>query len=195
MPRFAHVPARVRAAATFAALLTACGGDGATGPDAGAAGRFSGTVAGSVSRSITGVAYYAQVSQDGEAGFGIGMGALAADQKTFTDLVVIGRERTGMPAPGTYTLHNSASGTEPTADQFVLVSTLQLPNGGELFCLATTGTVTLEGASGGRLEGSYSTQASCLDLTNPDAEVSVTLAGSFEAVSSSRLPQAAGAAR
>jgi hypothetical protein len=188
MSRSAQRSARALAAAAFATLLAACGGDGATGPNGGATGRFSGNVAGHVTRAISGVAFYAQVNQDGDAGFGIGMGALAADQKTFTDMIIVGREKAGVPGPGSYTLHNSASGTEPTADQFVLTSTLQMPNGGELFCSSTTGTLTLEAASGGRLKGSYSTQASCVNLANPDAEVSVTLSGSFEAVASSRLP-------
>lgn len=178
--------------ATLATLLTACGGsDKPTGPGSGARGLFSGTVSGHVSRPLTGVAFYGQVEESGGTGFAVGMGSLGTDQQTYRDLIVIGRDQAGVPTPGSYSLFNTASDAEPRADQFLLISTLKLPGGGDLICRATTGTVTFGAASDGRVGGSYSTQASCVDAANPTAQRSVTLAGSFEAVASARVPSVA----
>jgi hypothetical protein len=180
---------------TTAAIAACGGGDKATGPGAAARGLFSGNVSGHVSRPLSGVAFYGEVNEGGETGFAVGMGSLGADQQTYRDLIVIGRDQAGVPAAGTYPLYNSASDADPRADQFLLVSTLKLPSGGDLACAATTGTVTFRAAAGGRLAGSYTTQASCVDAANPTAELRVTLAGSFDAVQSANVPSAARMAR
>jgi hypothetical protein len=195
--RSTRLSARALPAAAFAtiaaAVLAACGGgEKPTGPGGGsnARGLFSGTVSGHVSRPLTGAAFYGQADQEGATGFAVGMGSPGSDQQTYRDLIVIGRERAGVPASGTYTLYNNARDEEPRADQFVLHSILRLPSGGDLLCSGTTGTVTFGAVSGGRLMGSYTTQARCTDPANPAAELSVTLAGSFEAVESTRVPSA-----
>jgi hypothetical protein len=200
MPRRRLAPrsiARLVPAALATLALAACGGgDKATGPGgASARGLFSGTVSGHVSRPLAGVAFYGQVTEAGETGFAVGMGSLGADQQTYRDLIVIGREQGGVPAAGTYPLYNSASDADARPEQFVLISTLKLPSGGDLVCAATTGTVTFRAEAGKRLAGAYSTQASCVDMTNPTEELRVTLAGSFDAVESATIPSTARMAR
>ena len=166
------------AALACTALVACGGGDRATGPGAGSAARgtFAGNVSGHVSGALSGVAFYGAVNEGGETGFAVGLGSVGADQQTYRDLIVIGRDQAGVPAPGTYTLHNVASDTDPRPEQFLLIASLELPSGGELMCAATTGTVTFRAAAGGRLAGSYTTQATCVDLANPTTERSVTLA-------------------
>jgi hypothetical protein len=189
-----HVARRLPATlATLAtAALAACGGaDAATGLGDVVRGTFAGNVSGHVSRALSGVAFYGQVNEGGATGFAVGMGSLGTGQQTYGDLIVIGRDQAGVPAPGTYTLYNSASEAAQRSEQFLLVSTLKLPGGGNLMCNATTGTVTFRAVEGGRLAGSYTTQARCVDTANPTAQPSVTLAGSFDAAQSANVPSVA----
>ncbi len=171
-----------------AALVAACGGgDNVAGPNRPAdAGSISGSIAGGVSRSIAGVAYYGQVTQGGESAFALGMGSLKPDS-SFKDAVVIVREKRGVPGPGTYRFHDLDSAADPTPDEFMIISITETAGGQPMLCMGSAGTLTVESVSGGRMKGSYNTPATCVDPSNPDREVAATLAGSFEARENTRL--------
>jgi len=174
------------APAALAALLAACGGGGdkVAGPRPGASGSYSGTVAGAITRSVTGVAFYGQGVQDGESVFALGMGSIKADS-SFKDAVLIAREKAGVPAPGTYTLHDAGSDAAQRPEEFGLVAMLDGANAEGLLCFGTEGTLTVQSASGGRVKGTYAAKASCLD-TSSMGEVAVSLAGTFDAVENGR---------
>jgi hypothetical protein len=184
-PRLAPRTALARLApAALAALLAACGGgdDKLTGPRAG--GSFSGTVGGSVTRSLTGVAFYSQGTVGGESVFALGMGSMKADS-TFRDAVLITREQAGVPAPGNYALHDNNSEADQRPDEFGMIVTLDAANAEGLLCFGTGGTLTIEAAGGGRVRGRYNATADCLDASDLQ-DVPVTLTGTFDAVEDGR---------
>jgi hypothetical protein len=183
-------PAAARAALTrlapaaLVALLAACGGgdDKSTGPRT--SGSFSGNVTGGVTRSINGVAFYSQGAQGGASAFALGMGSVKADN-SFRDAVLITREQAGVPAPGTYALHDNESEADQRPQDFGLMATLDVANADGLLCFGTGGTLTVESTGGGRVRGRYNATASCLDTAAMD-EVPITLTGTFDAVEDGR---------
>jgi hypothetical protein len=141
-----------------------------------------------VTRSITGVAFYGSTTstEHGEDAFAIGMGSLKADS-SFKDMVAIVRGKRGVPAVGTYQLHDASSDGDLADDDFVLISVLETTGGQSMLCFATGGTVTVQSTSGGRVKGNYNAQAGCLDPSNFERDVTVTLSGSFDAIEGSRV--------
>jgi hypothetical protein len=130
------------------------------------------------------VAYYGQTSQGGANVFALGMGSVKPDN-SFGDAVLITREQAGVPAPGTYTLHDNESEADQRPDEFGLIATLSVANAEGLLCFGTGGTLTVQAAGGGRVRGTYTATASCLDTSDMD-EVPVTLTGTFDAVENGR---------
>jgi hypothetical protein len=182
--------------AAAAVLLAACGGGdgkGITEPGRPAGvGNFSGNVAGGVTRALAGVAFYGQINESGESAFAIGMGSLKPDS-SFKDAVIIMRENRSLPAPGTYKFHEVGGDADPTADEFVIMSFMEVVNGQPMLCFGTGGTLTVQSSSGGRVKGSYTAQAGCLGPSDLATEVPVTLTGTFDATESSRLTVPGGA--
>lgn len=209
MPRFALAPSFARSArlaaaarpallAATAALVAACGGgDTLTGTsgDPAAQGTFSGSVAGGVSRAITGVAFWAQsaTGAGNAAAFQVAMGSLNAGKTAFQDMVAVSRATRDVPAAGTYPLFDATGEADPSADQFVLVAVMAGSGGQSLVCAGTGGTLTVQSTSGGHVKGSYTAPARCVDAANPTAEVAVTLSGSFDAVGGTQISLPGGA--
>ncbi len=183
------------AAAAAATLLAACS-DGSTSPDRRpprAYGESTITASGPVSVSAKGVAFYGTFDED-DAGFTLAMASMAADSSV-DHVVVITRERAGAPGVGGYPFHDAQSWDEPPAEAFQLGAVFDAGDGRPRYCAATSGTLTVRTASGGRLGGHYSARAICRTADGATDAGEALISGTFDAVDGVAVPGLPRAAR
>ena len=156
-------------------LLAACGGsDGATGPDEnpGQQGTFSGTIAGGLSKSVTGEAVFG--TSQSEGGFALMLGDDA-------DGFVFGREQAGILGTGTHQVWNLDDEEEEVpANALSGVFGLTIGSASHL-CYTTGGSITITSSSSTRLAGSLNVTAVCYQA-GTEATKAITLTGSFNRV-------------
>ncbi len=168
---------RVLLAIPAALLLAACGGsDGATGPgeNPGQQGSFSGTIAGGLSKSVTGEAVFGTSASEG--GFALMLG-------NDDDGFVFGRELAGIPATGTYQMYDLSDDEESEempASAIGGVFGLTIGSASHL-CYTTGGSITVTTSTSTRLAGTLNVTAVCYEGTSDSAK-NITLTGQFNGV-------------
>ena len=171
---------RVLLAIPAALLLAACGGgDGATGPNEnpgpGQNGTFSGTIAGGLSKSVTGEAVFGTSAAEG--GFALMLG-------DDNDGFVFGREVAGIPGTGTYEMWDLTDDEteEEEMPETAISGVFGLTNGGTShLCYTTGGTITITTSTSTRLAGNLNVTATCYNAAS-GAPTNITLTGQFNGV-------------
>ncbi len=154
--------ARVKRGATvlrlvLCAAIAGCG-DGTgpsddTEPVTGSSGSFQATVSGDLALSLSGSAVFGVQTQQGQRAFAIGL--IKGDPgSNDSDLIVIARNNTSTPVPGTYTIV-SGSCTTCTENDFACGFIHQVTSLDFGIYLSESGSLTLESVSSELLKGFF----------------------------------------
>ncbi len=166
------------------AAIAGCG-DG-TGPsndtelETGSSGSFQVTVSGDLALSLSGSAVFGIQTQQGQRAFAIGF--IKGDPgSNDSDFIVIARNNTSTPGPGTYTIV-SGSCTTCTENDFASGFLHQVTSLDFGIYLSESGSLTLESVSSELLQGSFSFTATAFLKGGSVTAENLTIEGTFIAV-------------
>ncbi len=177
--------ARVRRGATvlrlvLCAAIAGCGGGTGPSDDTEPTGSFQATVSGDLALSFSGSAVFGVQTQQGQQAFAIGLIKGDAGSND-SELIVISRNNTSTPGPGTYTIV-SGSCTTCTENDFACGFIHQVTSLDFGIYLSESGSLTLSSASSELLEGVFSFTATAFLTGGSVTAENLTIEGTFIAV-------------
>lgn len=178
--------ARVKRGATvlrlvLCAAIAGCGGGTGPGDDPEqVTGSFQATVSGDLALSLSGSAVFGVQTQQGQQAFAIGLIKGDAGSND-SELVVISRNNTSTPGPGTYTIV-SGSCTTCTENDFACGFIHQVTSLDFGIYLSESGSLTLSSVSSELLEGVFSFTATAFLTGGSVTAENLTIEGTFIAV-------------
>ncbi len=166
------------------AAIAGCGGGTGPGddpePETGSSGSFQATVSGDLALSLSGSAVFGVQTQQGQQAFAIGF--IKGDPgSNDSDIIVIARNNTSTPGPGTYTIV-SGSCTTCTENDFASGFLHQVTSLDFGIYLSESGSLTLESVSSELLQGFFSFTATAILKFGSVTAENLTIEGTFIAV-------------